>query len=101
VRDRIAALETDIRAIEKKINTERPRVSELRRARADRVNEALLSIQRECAARIVAAYDEITAATDVLIACNEEIRKAGNPDRPRLNHVAGVTLIDHARWLLK
>jgi len=90
-----------IRALEQQIKETRPRVSELRRARADRINDALLSIQKETAARIVAAYDDLTAATDILIACNEEVRKAGDPDRPHLYHVVGVTLIDHARRLLK
>ncbi|MDO8398907.1 MAG: hypothetical protein Q7T45_13910 [Bradyrhizobium sp.] len=100
-RDRIAALDIDIKAIEKTINIERPRVSELRRARADRVDDALRSAQKQCAARIVAAYEEITEATDLLIACIEEIRRAGNPDMPRLGHVAGVALVDHAKALLK
>jgi len=97
----VNALTLQIRGIEKEINATRPLVSELRRARADRVNDALLAIQKDAAARVLAAYADITDATNVLIACNEEVRKAGDPDRPYLNHVAGITLIDHARWLLK
>lgn len=97
----VNAVSLQIKEIEKEINTKRPGVSALRRARADRVNDALLSTQQEAAARILAAYAEITSATDTLIACNEEIRRAGNPDRPHLNHVAGVALLDYARGLLK
>lgn len=99
--DRIREFDRDISALEQQIKSARPKVSELRRARAGRVNDALISIQRESAARIVAAYEELTAATEILIACNDEVRKAGDPDRPHLNHMAGVSLIAHARWLLK
>lgn len=89
-----------IEELKGQIVAERSKARDLRLAHSAKVANQLSAIRKEAAARVLAALEELDSASEVLIACCDEIRLAGNPDTPYLQMVPSFSMRDHATRLL-
>jgi hypothetical protein len=97
----IQAYAPKLAEMEKQIVVARTEVSGLRLARSGRVADQLSGARKEAATRALAALNELDEAGSVLIACCDEIRRAGDADAPYLNLVPSVSMREHATRILR
>ena len=80
-RAEIDKLTLEIREVEAEITATRPRVSQMRSARAARVSKALADTRREAANKAQAALMDLHEAVAVMQEIADTIRKSGDADQ--------------------
>ncbi|WLA62374.1 hypothetical protein [Bradyrhizobium diazoefficiens] len=96
---KIVSMEPQLSDLRARIVKNRQEITVHRAQRARNVAEMLAPTRRAAAVLILDLLDELDRQTDLLIACNEELRGAGDTEAVFLNQVPCVTLRDHARRL--